>query len=45
MPPEVPEPVTKASGAELGTDFCLPDDMPEDIPEDSGFAEGIGLPE
>ena len=45
MPPEVPEPVAEASGAELGTDFCLPDDMPEDIPEDSGFAEGIGLPE
>ena len=28
MPPEVPEPVAEASGAELGTDFSLPDDMP-----------------
>ena len=45
MPPEVPEPVAEASGAELGTDFSLPDDMPEDIPEDYGFAEGFDLPE
>ena len=45
MPPEVPEPVAEASGAELGTDFSLPDDMPEDIPEDYGFVEEIGLRE
>ena len=41
MLPEVPEPVAEALGAELGTDFSLPDDMREDIPEDYGFADGM----
>ena len=31
MLPEVPEPVAEASGAGLGSELSLPDDMPEDL--------------